>query len=520
LTTSTIFHIYFLEEINGGFMKQQISKLIIPVKLAYLPVIHAFIRENALMTKFSTKDIMFFNIAVEEAVTNVVKHAFLPGEDANFDVICEITPTEFKVIIQDKGLPFDPDQVEEFNPEKVLDGDAQSGLGFRLMKGSVDKLSFHNKGFGGKEVHLIKFIEQKHIDQFVEASEMGAYEQPIDKAKKETEKVDYHTELLQPKQAVEISQCAYKTYGYTYIMENIYYPERLIEMTNTGELISAVAVTDDTGEVMSHGALERFGKKWAIPEIGMAFTKPKFRGQGCLNKLTALLLKSAKQLEIKGIYAKGVTTHPYSQKALVKCGYKDSAILIGLSPAKKFSKMDALSAQRESLVLSNLKLIEQDEFLLFVPSKHKDILEKIYKNLDIKTQFELPSDSVIIQDKIIQSDLEIEVYDNLGYANMYVNTAGENLEKEIGHRLKELCQKKIETVNLYLDLRDEFSMSKVEELEALGFFFAGAFPHDPCQYFILQFLNNVPIDYSRIVLASEFSQELIVYVKEQDPNIS
>jgi anti-sigma regulatory factor (Ser/Thr protein kinase) len=501
-------------------MKQQLSKLTIPVKLIYLPVIHAFIRENALLTKFSTKNIIFFNIAVEEAVTNVVKHAFLPEEDATFDVICEITPVEFKVIIQDKGLPFDPDQVEEFNPEKVLDGDAQSGLGFRLMKGSVDKLSFHNKGFGGKEVHLVKFIEQKHIDQFIKTSEMGAYEQPGDKTKKEIVKVAYHTELLQPKQAVEISQCAYRTYGYTYIMENIYYPERLIEMTNTGELISAVAVTDETGEVMSHGALERFGKKWAIPEIGMAFTKPKFRGQGCLNKLTTQLLSSAKDLGIKGIYAKGVTTHPYSQKALVKGGYKDSAILIGLSPAKKFSKMDEIGAQRESLVLSNLKLIEQDELQLYAPSKHKDILEKIYKNLEVNAKIQLPKDTVKTQKEIVQSDLEIEVHDNLGYANMYVNAAGENLEKEIKYRLKELCQKKIETVNLYLDLQDEFSMSKVEELEVMGFFFAGAFPHDPCQYLILQFLNNVPIDYSRIVLASEFSQELMVYVKEQDPNIN
>jgi len=499
-------------------MEQQISKLTIPVKLIYLPVIQAFIRENALLTKFSTKDIMFFNIAVEEAVTNVVKHAFLPEEDATFDVLCGITPVEFKVIIQDKGLPFDPDQVEEFNPEKVIDGDEHSGLGFRLMKGSVDKLSFHNKGFGGKEVHLVKYIERKHIDEFVQASDMDAYEQPVAKAKKEIVKVAYHTELLQPKQAIEISQCAYKTYGYTYIMENIYYPERLIEMTKTGELISAVAVTDDTGEVMSHGALERFGKKWGIPEIGMAFTKPKFRGQGCLNKLTSLLLRSAKDLGIIGIFAKGVTTHPYSQKALVKGGFKDSAILIGLSPAKKFSKTDEIGAQRESLVLSNLKLIEQDELQLFAPFKHKVILEKIYDNLQMKAQFKLPGDSVKTKKEIVQSDLEIEVHDNLSYANMYVNAAGENLEKEIRHRLKELCQKKIETVNLYLDLRDEFSMSKVTELEKLGFFFAGAFPNDPYQFLILQFLNNVPIDYSRIVLASEFSKELIEYVKEQDPN--
>jgi len=71
---------------------------------------------------------------------------------------------------------------------------------------------------------------------------------------------------------IEISQCAYRTYGYTYIMENIYYPERLIEMSKSAELISAVAVSDKNDEVMGHCALECFGRKKDIPELGMAFT--------------------------------------------------------------------------------------------------------------------------------------------------------------------------------------------------------------------------------------------------------
>ena len=497
---------------------QQISRLIVPVKLTYLALVQAFIRENALLTKFTQKDIMRFNLAVEEAVTNVVKHAFLPEEDATFEVCCEITPIDFKVIIKDKGLPFDPSLVDEYDPEKDLDGEAKSGLGFRLMKKSVDQLSFHNKGFGGKEVHLIKFLEQKHIDEFVKTSEMNAYEQPVHQ-QLEPKKINFHTEFLQPKQAIEISQCAYRTYGYTYIMENIYYPERLIEMTNTGELISAVAVTDDTGEVMSHAALELFGRKRKIPEIGMGFTKPQFRGQGCLNRLSDLLLEKARSLGIRGIYAQAVTTHHISQKTLVRGGFKDSAILIGLSPAVKFSKMETQGAQRESLVVSNLKLLEQEKINIFVPIKHQEMLKKIYANLELNAEIKPAGEDAVSRKEIVQSDLQIEIYDNLAYANMYVNAAGENLKLEIKQRLKELCQKKIEAVYLYLDLNDESAASKVPDLEELGFFFAGAFPNDDKQFLILQFLNNVPIDYSKIMLASDFAKELLAYVKEMDPNL-
>ena len=496
---------------------KKISTLHLPVDLAYLSAAQAFINELARLAKFSQKDITFFNVAVEEAITNVVKHAFLPDEDAAFDVICELTPVEFKVIIKDKGLPFDPSQVADFSAEKSLDGDEQVGLGFRLMKGSVDQLSFHNMGYGGKEVHLVKFVDQKHVEKYFLKSEMEAFEQPKYKSKKERVAIPFNVELLQKKQAIEISQCAYRTYGYTYIMENIYYPERLIEMSKSAELISAVAVSDKNDEVMGHCALECFGRKKDIPELGIAFTKPKFRGQGCMTKLTEFLDKQAVEKGIKGMFAKGVTTHPYSQKTLMRAGFKDCAILIGLSPSKIFEGMNEQGAQRETLVLSYFKLIDQD-VNVFSTEKHKNIIEKIYHNAQVDARIKISDKSDMGSKEMVQSDVEIEVKDSLNFANIYINDCGENIKLEIRQRLRELCQKKIETINLYLDLCDENSVNYVEDIEDLGFFFAGVFPNDKKQYLVLQYLNNVPIDYKRIVLVSDFAKELGEYVKKCDPN--
>ncbi|MBC8382884.1 MAG: GNAT family N-acetyltransferase [Candidatus Cloacimonetes bacterium] len=497
--------------------KKKISTMHLPVDISYLPAAQAFINELARLAKFSQKDITFFNVAVEEAITNVVKHAFLPDEDAAFDIICELTPVEFKVIIRDKGLPFDPTQVEDFSPEQSLDGNEQVGLGFRLMKGSVDQLSFHNMGYGGKEVHLVKFVDQKHVEKYFQKSEMEAFEQPTYKSKKERVKIPFHVLLLQQKQAIEISQCAYRTYGYTYIMENIYYPDRLIEMTRTGELISAVAVCDENNEVMGHCALERFGRKKDIPEMGMAFTKPKFRGQGCMTMLNELLTEQAKEKGIKGMFAKGVTTHPYSQKALLRSRFKDCAILIGLSPPKTFEGMEEQGAQRETLIVCYFKLIDQDLKIYATPD-HKDMIEKIYQNIGIDAKVLIPENSKTGSTGMVQSDVEVEVKDLLNFANIYINDCGENIKLEIDQRVRELCQKKIETINLYLDLCDENSVSYVADMEDLGFFFAGVFPSDQKQYLVLQYLNNVPIDYNKIVLVSDFAQELGQYVKGCDPN--
>ncbi len=499
-------------------MDRQTASIKIPTDIRYLAAIQSFVAENAKLVNLQKREIMKLNLAVEEAVTNVIKHAFLPEEKATFDVFCEMDSIEFKVIIKDMGMPFDPNLVEEYCAETELEGKEKSGLGFRLMKGAVDKLTFLNKGYGGKEVHMVKFVEQKHIDEFLKTEDMKAYEIPVEREKTDSLKVSYHTEFLRAKQAVEISQCAYRTYGYTYIMENIYYPNRLIEMTNTGELISAVAVTDDNEEVMSHCALERFGRKKNIPEIGMAFTKPKYRGLGCMGNLNILLLKKAEELGLKGIYAKGVTTHPYSQKALVKGGYKECAILIGLSPAKTFAKMEVQGAQRETLVIYYLKLLEQNKLNLFCPAMYKKMIERIYDHINLKANLIIPDKKVEPNTKIIQSDLEIEISDNLNYANIYINCSGKNLVLELKHRIKELCQKKIEAINIYIDMCDEFSISKVDQIEKLGFFFAGVFPDDQKQYLIIQFLNNVPIDYSRIVMVTDFASRILEYVKRCDPN--
>lgn len=499
-------------------MKALSSHLTIPVKLQFLSVIQAFVRENASLTKIANREITRFNIAVEEAVTNVINHAFLPEEEASFDVLCQITPVQFTIIIRDQGLPFDPSQIDEFTPHTAEDSLEQKGLGFRLMKGSVDALSFHNLGFGGKEVHLVKYIEGTHIDQLVNASQMQEYRHPEKKQKQETIPVPFHIEMLQPHQAIEISQCAYRTYGYSYIMENIYYPERLIDMTKSGTLISAVVVTDDTGEMMSHCALERFGSKWAIPEIGMAFTKPKFRGQGCLTKLNIRLMDTAREQNIKGIFAKAVTTHPFSQKALIRATFKECAILIGLSPAKTFSKMEKQGAQRESLILFYLKLMKTPSVELFTNATHQSIITEIYHHLGLDADVCIARQNLTAPPQVQQSELTIEVFDSLNYANIFIGICSENIVLELKQRIRELCQKKMEAINLYLNMCDEYVMSYVQSFEKLGFFFAGAFPNDEKHFLVMQYLNNLSMDYSKIAAMSDFATRLLSYVQEQDIN--
>lgn len=76
----------------------------------------------------------------------------------------------------DKGLPYEPNLVPEFNIEENLEHEAASGLGSLLMRKSVDEVSFHNLGREGKELHLFtKYLPFKDITEYHSPEELEAF---------------------------------------------------------------------------------------------------------------------------------------------------------------------------------------------------------------------------------------------------------------------------------------------------------------------------------------------------------
>jgi anti-sigma regulatory factor (Ser/Thr protein kinase) len=500
-------------------MENETAKLILPVSITYLAAIQGFISGLARTAGLPSKDIDLLLLAVKEATVNVIEHAFLPDENATYEVACEYTPLEFTVKIRDKGLPFDPNQVKTFEPSPDLKDISQPGLGFRLMKESVDKLTFHNLGFEGKEVRLTKFIHQKHIEEYFSPAHLERFEGNTTTKEAPSKKHSFQVQFLQPKQAIEVAQCAYRTYGYTYVMENVYYPERLVEMTRTGDLISVVAVSDANQEVMSHCALEFHGRKHGIPEIGMGFTKPIYRGMGCLNRITEFILDHAREIGIKGIYGKAVTTHIYTQKSANTFGFRPCGLLVGLSPSKEFVRMEKQLTQRESLVLLYQKINKIPPPKIYPPSSHHEMIEKIFGQMGLPVESVhsgVGEDTDFVDE---HSHVECDINNRLQLANIYFDKCGKDLEWELHNRLKELCQKKIEAINIYLDLTDPGINKAVGILEKQNCYFAGVFPGHSRPFLILQYLNNVQIDYDQIAIYDSFARELFEYIMARDPNL-
>ncbi len=106
-----------------------------------------------------------------------------------------------------------------------------------------------------------------------------------------------------------------------------------------------------------------------------------------------------------------------------------------------------------------------------------------------------------------------------GVATIEVVRYGEDAVSQVNRMLKELRLQRRSLILLYLDMNDPLTFFLAEEFEALGFFFAGILPQAfGREGLIMQYLNNVPVDYENIRLHSKISQEILNYIEAHDPN--
>lgn len=497
-----------------------ISKLVVPNSLSYLSAIQSYSSEVAVKLGFQKNDVEKIMLALEEAVVNVVKHSFEPGERATYEIIFECMTTGLKIRIKDKGLPFASSIVPEYSAPADIDSTPVSGLGSFLMKKSVDEVVFQNLGREGKEFQLIKYLPYKNIVDYQGVSEMEMYPAPGARKEEPFRKKAYIVRLMELSESFEVSKLFYRAYGYSYSIDSIYYPDKFAQLIKDGLVISVVTVTEDN-RIVGHLALVKDHPSDRIAEAAMAVVEPDFRGQGCQNRMMARLIEESKRVGLFGVHSKAVTAHPYAQKAGQKAGFKRVALAVGVIPADRVYKgMEVVSSQRGSVAYGYLPILNPTGIKLYPPEHHKPFVEKIYQNVGLQRTFVHSAPS--FSDSRLEETSLVKTTISYGYnkAAIEIERYGRNIVEEIKMTLRELCIKKIEEMTLNLRLEDPLTAVYCSRFEEMGFFIAGILPfYHFGDTLILQYLNNIVVDYHKIAVASEALEEIRAYVKARDPNL-
>jgi len=495
--------------------KCQFSKLTVPAEVGYADVAGRYARGVAKLIGFEDEDCRKIELGVTQAVSQIVRYSFDRGENATLEVSCERIPAGLKVAIEDKGLPLDPNRTQ--TGECAVDDTTASE--FMCIEDYMDEVHFHNLGREGKETVLIKHLRNKSITDYYQACELEPYVSHTAIKPSVPKSLDCTVRAMKPSEAVEVSKCVYKAYGYTYGYELLYYPEQLAAANESGQVLSAVAVVNHD-EIAGHCALVMWDINSRIAEMGQGVVKPEHRGQGCFVELTGWLVEQAKARGLAGIFGQAVTNHTYSQQVGHRFGLKDCAVLLGFIPSTvKFKEMAETLTQRGSLLIHFRYLDQPERTSLYVPEHHADMIGKLFQGIGVLPEFSRPTYAWSPAPES-QSVLRIRTIPTLNFARIEMVSYGSRVVDEVRSTLRDLCLKKTEVINLYLDLSDPATFHLTEEFEKLGFFFAGILPNGARRgdALILQYLNDIPIDYEQIKVASDTAIELLAYIRERDPN--
>jgi serine/threonine-protein kinase RsbW len=321
---------------DHGFLIMQhldVVSLAFPSKSELIPDVRAAIREYAMLSGFSAKDSQRICLAFEEASTYSISLGF-GREDDLLRVRFSRTTLGLHIVIRSRGLPLEDEALPAFDPRRFSTAGDATGLHTFLARHMVDEVTFALLKNGERKITLVAHRPGREGERNKGAQKRTAL-QGISAGPRERRTLTSHAvRLARPEDSEVISRLALRAHGAVFFQETIYYPARVREMLELGEMVSVVAETAN-GELMAHCALVADAPKARVRELTYAFLDTRFKSPGVHEDMFALLRESAQRLGLRAMIALAVTNHIHSQRNLLQQGYKENALLLAAGPASQ-----------------------------------------------------------------------------------------------------------------------------------------------------------------------------------------
>jgi serine/threonine-protein kinase RsbW len=127
-------------------------RLTIPARAEYVLLGRLALSGITRMRPLDDETVNDLKLAVTEACTNSVRHAY--GENGGtVDIVYELHDDRLVVVVSDDGAGFDPSELEEAG--ELTEG----GLGIAIIRALVDEFEVGERGDGtGSRLRFVKFL--------------------------------------------------------------------------------------------------------------------------------------------------------------------------------------------------------------------------------------------------------------------------------------------------------------------------------------------------------------------------
>lgn len=128
-----------------------------PGKYESLPAISDFITQFARDIGFDEDGVYAVELAVDEACTNIIEHAY---KHQDGKIVCKCTKINngIKIVLEDQGRTFDPGTVPEVDPTLPLEKLSPRGAGIFLMRKMMDEVRFEFFPEKGNVLTMVKHM--------------------------------------------------------------------------------------------------------------------------------------------------------------------------------------------------------------------------------------------------------------------------------------------------------------------------------------------------------------------------
>ena len=120
-------------------------KLTLPNDIATIPQLKDFVDTVAKEAGMEEMETMTLNLAIEEAVVNVMNYAYPKGTTGSVDIETTLDNGCITFVISDSGMAFDPTAKEE--PDTTLTAEERpiGGLGIFLVRQFTDAVGYERR---------------------------------------------------------------------------------------------------------------------------------------------------------------------------------------------------------------------------------------------------------------------------------------------------------------------------------------------------------------------------------------
>ena len=303
--------------------------------------------------------------------------------------------------------------------------------------------------------------------------------------------------------AAAVIDCIKDEYGDSYFKKNFYSTDSLIEEHESGHIRFLVIEKDD-GRIIGMLAVKRFLPREEMCEIASEIFLREYRGYGMAYPMFQYALAQIRRMNktapVSAIYCLPVLFHDITQRLMERMELMPTGFVFGkflMGGINHSYAKDANLKHPQGIMIRRLS--KKDAGVIYVPTEHRQIVQKIYDSLSVPCRFgeSAPGTGASI--------ISHEQDDKQKNCNVSVDAAGADFNDAIT-ALHEKYTDPYQTFNVFLNISSPNAINAYRALTERGYFFAGLQPLcSERELMVLNHPGNIPIHMDTLALTPNFS---------------